>query len=580
MAGKITGYDGKIIINNQLIDDKNRENLLSEHISYLTQDSLIFDEETVIDNLLLPFDKRDKEKAILILKEMGLQDAILSKAKDLSAGEKQRLSFARVLYEPKEIILIDEITSNLDEENSKYISNKIAQLSKDHLVIFATHEQFLNQDDDQYNRLVIKEGQIAEVKRTVNDRGCIKDIFIKSGGIKTDVLNAYKREKSSHVICFIITLILSFASMLLCSIGFSFESKTTKTDLGVLYESKYREKLQDVYSKTTPVFLASDEDKYNGYGYNLIYDMCSKVDINQKNTKDIGSAYSGMFVYPKHEDIGFQQIEITIGREPKDEGEVIISDFCYQHFDGDKALPSKRYIFQGQYTVVGVYKGLDLSNMVYRYQDSENKNIDVKTRISYAFMSESIFGFTSNKMTNYYAYQNTIENQKVYLNSDGQISSFYNPIAIDKSGKDALAIFKNADVFKTSAYSLMIISGMFYIAFIITFYVRNKRKYLLLRFLGTSRNRFTRGNVISFSITTVISFVLAFLLSQLAIFLMNNSYSHVILGCAIRPFEYMYMSVLHCFGIAILFIAVFSVVIYKFLVKKDLDKQISEVKKR
>ena len=57
----------------------------------------------------------------------------------LSGGQKQRLAIARALIKKSKIILFDEATSSLDNNNQEKIKNIIKSLSKDHTVIIVAH---------------------------------------------------------------------------------------------------------------------------------------------------------------------------------------------------------------------------------------------------------------------------------------------------------------------------------------------------------------------------------------------------------------------------------------------------------
>lgn len=96
-----------------------------KEVSYCFQSPVLFG-ETVQDNLAFPYLIRDvgfdEEKAAEYLKMVGLPDSYLGKSiNSLSGGEKQRVALIRnVLFQP-EILLLDEVTSALDEENRQII---------------------------------------------------------------------------------------------------------------------------------------------------------------------------------------------------------------------------------------------------------------------------------------------------------------------------------------------------------------------------------------------------------------------------------------------------------------------------
>ncbi|MBM6615139.1 ATP-binding cassette domain-containing protein [Desemzia sp. RIT804] len=96
-----------------------------KEVSYCFQSPVLFG-ETVKDNLAFPYTIRemkfDETKAVEYLKTVGLPEEYLDKTiNSLSGGEKQRIALIRnVLFQPK-ILLLDEVTSALDEENRQII---------------------------------------------------------------------------------------------------------------------------------------------------------------------------------------------------------------------------------------------------------------------------------------------------------------------------------------------------------------------------------------------------------------------------------------------------------------------------
>ena len=58
----------EVFYKEKLIDYKNKDYFFTNYVNYITQDALIFDDLSTLENLLLPFDKKDKIKAINILK--------------------------------------------------------------------------------------------------------------------------------------------------------------------------------------------------------------------------------------------------------------------------------------------------------------------------------------------------------------------------------------------------------------------------------------------------------------------------------------------------------------------------------
>lgn len=68
-----------------------------------------------------------------------MDDFLSRHPKELSGGQKQRVSIARALLKNPSVLILDEPTAALDEENSKHIVEMLKDISKDCLVIVSSH---------------------------------------------------------------------------------------------------------------------------------------------------------------------------------------------------------------------------------------------------------------------------------------------------------------------------------------------------------------------------------------------------------------------------------------------------------
>jgi lipoprotein-releasing system ATP-binding protein len=101
------------------------------------------------------------ERAVALLREMGLEDRMGHHPNKLSAGERQRVAIARALANNPSILLADEPTGNLDSANSARIMDILTGIQKAHgmTLIVVTHEEEIANSAPRHIR--IHDGRIA-----------------------------------------------------------------------------------------------------------------------------------------------------------------------------------------------------------------------------------------------------------------------------------------------------------------------------------------------------------------------------------------------------------------------------------
>ena len=138
--GGLDKFNGKIKINSKeyvnLVDYKERK----ENISYIFQDLVLKEDLTVFENIKLFKKDYNENEIINCLKKVGIEKLINRKINTLSGGQKQRVGIARCFYLKPKIILADEPTAFLDEENKAIILSLLKKLSKDSLVILVSYK--------------------------------------------------------------------------------------------------------------------------------------------------------------------------------------------------------------------------------------------------------------------------------------------------------------------------------------------------------------------------------------------------------------------------------------------------------
>jgi putative ABC transport system ATP-binding protein len=148
-----TNDSGKVIIDGESNIKPNSSRatkMLREKISYLFQNFALVDDETVQYNLEIAMKyigggKREQQvKMQNALETVGLQGFERRRIYELSGGEQQRVSMARIILKPSKLILADEPTGSLDEKNRNIIIDLLKKLNNEgKTIIVVTHDGYV-----------------------------------------------------------------------------------------------------------------------------------------------------------------------------------------------------------------------------------------------------------------------------------------------------------------------------------------------------------------------------------------------------------------------------------------------------
>ena len=134
IGGLISIDSGSILVKDHeltKLDQRELSRFRREHIGFIFQFFNLLQEQTVMENLMLPFDlngeRVDQAFVNEVIQYLDLNKLVDKFPFELSGGEQQRVSIARAVIRKPDIILADEPTGNLDRENTKQVMNLLKE---------------------------------------------------------------------------------------------------------------------------------------------------------------------------------------------------------------------------------------------------------------------------------------------------------------------------------------------------------------------------------------------------------------------------------------------------------------------
>ncbi|MCY0866418.1 MAG: ABC transporter ATP-binding protein [Aquificaceae bacterium] len=167
VAGLERPEEGYIEVNGEVwFDSKRGINLPPQkrHVGFVFQDYALFPNMSLLENVMYGMKRKDKEKALELLRKVRLEGLKDKRPNQISGGQKQRVALIRALAREPKVLLLDEPLSALDEELRSELQEELKSFQRSYNIptLMVTHhkEEALRLAD----RIVrIKEGRVVEI---------------------------------------------------------------------------------------------------------------------------------------------------------------------------------------------------------------------------------------------------------------------------------------------------------------------------------------------------------------------------------------------------------------------------------
>jgi putative ABC transport system ATP-binding protein len=141
------------------MSEDDRAHIRNQYVGFVFQNFQLLQTLTALENVMVPLELRGEKnvssKAKDLLARVGLAERMHHYPTQLSGGEQQRVAMARAFINDPKILFADEPTGNLDDENSKHVTELLFGLNKElgTTLVLVTHNLELAQKTERILRM-------------------------------------------------------------------------------------------------------------------------------------------------------------------------------------------------------------------------------------------------------------------------------------------------------------------------------------------------------------------------------------------------------------------------------------------
>lgn len=153
-------------VDTQKLKAKELDKLRKEKISFVFQHFALMEEYTIYENLESPLIARNvrkgkrRDKILQVVEKLGIQDLLDKYPTQISGGQRQRVAIGRAMITDSPLILADEPTGALDEENTNNVMELFEEMHKEgRTIVLITHDKKVAKYADRILRL--RDGRLS-----------------------------------------------------------------------------------------------------------------------------------------------------------------------------------------------------------------------------------------------------------------------------------------------------------------------------------------------------------------------------------------------------------------------------------